>query len=256
MRGPSRGLRSGLRELVLLGLLYVAYTASRTLASGDLGPARHHAANLIALERSLNVDIEPWLNDLVSNVPLVAVAASYWYAVLHYIVTPTVLTWLYRRQRHRYARARNALIVATALGLATYLAFPTAPPRLMSGAYIDTLAQESRYGWWTSHASAPAGLGGFTNELAAMPSLHVGWAVWVAWIVWRTTRGRLYRLLGVGYPLVTSVVVVGTGNHWTLDVLAGAAVAAVGIAGTAPARLPPSLESRRRARPSTAGPRP
>ena len=166
-----------------------------------------------------------------------------------------MLTWLYRSDRHLYARARNALIMATALGLVLYLALPTAPPRMMSGAYIDTLARESQYGWWTSHASAPAGLGGLTNELAAMPSLHVGWAVWVAWIVWRTNGGSLYRLLGVAYPVVTSVVVVGTGNHWTLDVLAGAAVAPVGIAVTTPARLPPSFTSRRPARPSNAGPR-
>ena len=131
--------------------------------------------------------------------------------------------------------------MATTLGLATYLALPTAPPRLMSGAYIDTVAQESQYGWWTSHASAPAGLGGLTNELAAMPSLHVGWAVWVAWIVWRTTRSSPYRILGVAYPGVTSVVVVGTGNHWTLDVLAGAAVAALGIAMTTPTSLSPAL---------------
>jgi hypothetical protein len=221
-----------LRELLLLGLLYFAYTASRTLASGEIAPARHHAAALLALERSMKIDIELWLNHRVSDAPPIAVAASYWYAVLHYIVTPTMLTWLYGRQRHLYARARNALIVATTLGLATYLVFPTAPPRLMSGAYIDTLAQESQYGWWTSHASAPAGLGSLTNELAAMPSLHVGWAVWVAWIVWRTTGSSLYRSLGVAYPVVTSVVVVGTGNHWAVDVLAGAAVAALGIAGT------------------------
>ena len=97
--GPGPGLRSGLRELLLLGLLYVAYTASRTLASGEIQPARHHAATLLALERSLNIDIELWLNHRVSDVAPIGVAASYWYAVLHYIVTPTVLTWLYRGRR-------------------------------------------------------------------------------------------------------------------------------------------------------------
>jgi hypothetical protein len=243
-----------LRELVLLGFLYAGYTGSRTLASGEIGPARHHAARLLAVERWLNIDIEVWLNHLVSKVPPVAVAASYWYAVLHYLVTPTVLIWLYRGGRPLYARARNALILTTAIGLVSYLVLPTAPPRLMSGAYVDTLARESHYGWWTSHASAPAGLGGLTNELAAMPSLHVGWAVWAAWIVWRTST-RTYRLLGVAYPVVTSVVVVGTGNHWTLDVLAGAAVAAVGIAVTTPTRLSPSFSPRRRPRTNIARPR-
>jgi hypothetical protein len=235
-QGPRRVRRAGWRQLVLLGVLYVAYTASRTLADGDLAPARRHAARLVDLERWLHVDLELWLNHLVSGTPPLAVAASYWYAVMHYVVTPTVLLWLYRRDSDSYARARDALIVTTAIGLGAYLAFPVAPPRLMPGEYVDTLAQVSQYGWWSSHASAPAGLGGLTNELAAMPSLHVGWAVWVAWIAWR--RGRHgYQWVGVGYPWATSAVVVGTGNHWVLDVLGGVAVAAAGILATSP-RLP------------------
>jgi hypothetical protein len=80
MWAAGRGLGSGLRELVLLGL-YVAYTASRTLASGEIEPARHHAAGLLALERSLNIDVELWLNHRVSDVPPIALAAPYWYAV-------------------------------------------------------------------------------------------------------------------------------------------------------------------------------
>jgi hypothetical protein len=103
----------------------------------------------------------------------------------------------------------------------------------MPGGYVDTLARVSEYGWWSSHASAPAGFGGLTNELAAMPSLHVGWAVWAAWIAWRSGR-RAYQLAGIAYPMVTSIVVVGTGNHWVLDVLVGAGVAAAGTLTTSP----------------------
>jgi hypothetical protein len=232
-QGPRRVRRAGWRQLVLLGVLYVAYTASRTLADGDLAPARRHTARLVDLERWLHVDLELWLNHLISGTRPLAVGASYWYAVLHYVVTPSVLISPYGRDADRYARARDALIATTAIGLAVYLAFPTAPPRLMPGGYVDTLAQVSQYGWWSSHASAPAGLGGLTNELAAMPSLHVGWAVWVTWIAWRSDR-RGYQVAGVCYPVVTSLVVVGTGNHWLLDVLAGAAVATAGILATSP----------------------
>ena len=101
----------------------------------------------------------------------------------------------------------------------------------MPGSYVDTLALVSQYGWWSSHASAPAGMGGLTNELAAMPSLHVGWAVWVAVVAWNSGK-RTYRLAGVGYALGTSFVVLGTGNHWTLDVLAGAGTVGVGVLAT------------------------
>jgi len=233
-RRPQNGVPSYVSQLVLLAVFYGGYTASRTLASGDLGLAEHHAAGLLAREQRIHIDVELWLNHRFSEVLPLSIAASYWYAVLHYVVTPAVLVWLYGRHRHQYARTRNALIAATVIGLVVYLLFPTAPPRLMPGPYIDTLAQVSQYGWWSSHASAPTGLGGFTNELAAMPSLHVGWAVWVAWIVWRNGKSA-HRLAGVTYPIVTSVVVVGTGNHWVVDAVAGAGAAAVGILVTAPA---------------------
>jgi hypothetical protein len=233
---PYKGLPSYMSQLVLLALFYFGYTGSRTLASGDLGPAEHHAAGLLAREQWLHIDIELWLNHRVSGALPVSIVASYWYAVLHYVVTPAVLVWLYGRDHRQYARTRNALIAATVIGLAVYLLFPTAPPRLMPGPYIDTLAQVSQYGWWSTHASAPTGLGGLTNELAAMPSLHVGWAVWVAWIVWRNGKSA-HRIAGVAYPIATSVVVVGTGNHWVVDAVAGAGTAAVGILVTSPARL-------------------
>lgn len=235
-RRPHKGVPSYLSQLVLLALFYCGYTASRTLASGDLGPAERRAASLLARERWLHIDIELWLNHRVSGALPVSIAASYWYAVLHYVVTPAVLVWLYGRDHRQYARTRNALIAATVIGLAFYLLFPTAPPRLMPGSYVDTLAQVSHYGWWSSHASAPTGLGGLTNELAAMPSLHVGWAVWVAWVVWRNGKS-VHRIAAVTYPIVTSVVVVGTGNHWVVDAAAGAGTAAVGILVTSPVRL-------------------
>lgn len=109
-------------------MFYVAYTASRTLADSDVAPARRHADRLVTLERWLHIDLELWLNHRISGWLPLALAASYWYAVLLYGVTPSVLIWLYRRDSCRYARARNALIVTTAIGLTVYLAYPTAPP--------------------------------------------------------------------------------------------------------------------------------
>jgi hypothetical protein len=91
----------------------------------------------------------------------------------------------------------------------------------MADGYVDVLAQTAPYGWWSDHASAPVGLDGLTNELAAMPSLHVGWAIWVAWAVAGHT-GRRGRTLAIAYAVGTVIVVIGTGNHWVLDAVAGA----------------------------------
>ncbi len=91
------------------------------------------------------------------------------------------------------------------------------------------MAQYSSYGWWGGEASAPRGLGGMTNQYAAMPSLHVGWALWCGVMLWRYGGTRTAKAAAVAYPLITTIVVMGTANHYFLDALAGAAVMGVGL---------------------------
>jgi hypothetical protein len=89
--------------------------------------------------------------------------------------------------------------------------------------FVDTMAKLSHYGWWGTAASAPRGLGGDTNQFAALPSLHVGWALWCGWQLVRYGRHRVTKVLGVAYPIVVSLVVMGTANHYLVDALAGVA---------------------------------
>lgn len=239
--------RRGIREIVLLLTLFGAYSGARLLADTDLAAARRQAEAILALERLVGLDVEAGFNHVVTAAPWAAAGMSFWYAALHYLVTPLVLVWLYRRRPERYRVARNGLVLGSALGLVGYVLMPTAPPRLMSSGYVDTLASTADLGWWSSHASAPAGLGSLTNELAAMPSLHVGWAFWVALAL----RGPLPRLLGFLYAGVTAVVVVGTANHWVLDAVAGVAVVAAGMlaASRRQRRVPPAVGDQRVVRP-------
>ncbi len=219
----------GIREVVLLTALWFTYAFSRVVASDDLAAARARAAHLLHLEQLLHLDVESWLNHAVTPVSQLAVPMSFWYASLHYLVTPAVLVFLFVRHRAEYPRARNAIVIGSAIGLACYVLWPTAPPRLMpGGAYLDTLVSTSDVGWWSGQTSLPNGLGQMANELAAMPSLHVGWTVWVAWAVWRHT-GVVGRILAVLYSAGTTLVVIATGNHWVLDAVAGAVVVSLGI---------------------------
>lgn len=227
--GRRLRLATGLREVALLAALWIAYSASRLVADDDLASARDRASALLDVEGLLHIDIEHWVNHALTPITQVAVPMSFWYASLHYVVTPAVLVFLFFRHRSDYSRARNALVIGSAIGLVCYMILPTAPPRLMPGGhYLDALAQTAQYGWWSGHASAPAGLGHMTNELAAMPSLHVGWTVWVAWAVWRHTN-LVGRIVAATYVAGTTLVVIATGNHWVLDAIAGALVVAVGI---------------------------
>ena len=218
-----------LREVVLLSALYLAYCVTRVLGAHDVGAGRQRAGDILQLEGMVHLDVESQVNAAVTDMAWLAVPMDYWYAVLHYVVTPAALVWLYLTHRSGYARRRNALVISSILGLFGYLLFPTAPPRLMGDPYLDTLARYAHLGWWADHASAPSGLGGLTNELAAMPSLHVGWAVWVAWALQGHVRTRSGRVVLLSYPLMTTAVVVCTGNHWLLDCIAGLLVVIVGI---------------------------
>ncbi len=223
----SRWRPSAWRELSLLTLLYLAYTAARLVADPDPATATANAYWLLGLEDDLLLDVERPVNALLATLPGVALASSYWYSLLHYVVTPAVLLWVYRNHSHRYRTARNALTVGSALGIVGFALFPVAPPRMIPG-YEDTLAATADHGWWGSDASAPEGLGGLTNEFAAMPSLHVGWAMWCAAMLLLCASRPAVRALAVAYPVVTAVVVVATANHYLLDVVAGALVIATG----------------------------
>jgi membrane-associated phospholipid phosphatase len=227
-RGSFLG-RRGVREIVLIGVLYVFYCFTRTFADGDLAPAQDRAGDLLSLEKVLRLDWEHAINNWFAAHSLVAVPADYWYAAAHYVVTLFVLVWLYRKGAQHYAPARWALVVSCLLGLACYLLLPTAPPRLTGGGFADVLSLHAADGWWSTDASAPKGMGGLTNELAAFPSLHAGWALWVALVVRRSTRNYWGRGLAWLHAVVTAVVVIGTGNHWILDVAAGWALVIVAM---------------------------
>ena len=155
--------------------------------------------------------------------------ACYWYAAAHYVVTLTVLVWLFRKGAAHYSPARWALVVSCLIALACYLLLPTAPPRLLSGGYVDLLSLHSNAGWWGADASAPKGMGQLTNELAAFPSLHAGWALWVALVVRRNTTTTGCAAWPGCTRSITAVVVIGTGNHWILDVAVGWAVVIIAM---------------------------
>ena len=213
-------LRRAAIEASLIGILYVAYCASRMLASDEFAPARGHALDLLSFEKVWHLDIEHGLNRLFVEHDWLGLFGSFWYATSHYAVTAGVLVWLYRRSATEYVTARRSLVVATLGGLFFYLTMPTAPPRLVGG-YVDVLALHSSAGWWGADASAPKGLGGLTNELAAFPSLHAGWALWVAIVLIRAGVPRVVQALGLLYAATMTIVIVGTANHWLIDAIVG-----------------------------------
>ena len=236
---PAARSRSGRwqLELLLVAVLYLAYDGSRLLVGGGVDDAVRDATKLLSLEQWLHLDPERWLNSTFSSQQWLGIPADYAYASLHYLVTPAVLIWLWRSHRDRYRQARTWLGITTVMALAGFVLFPAAPPRLLPASlgFTDTMAMHAAIGWWNGAASAPRGLGSMTNEFAAMPSLHVGWALWCGLMVFLCAKDRTVRVLGLLYPVVITLVVMGTGNHYLLDCIAGALLLGVGAVLTGPA---------------------
>lgn len=210
-------------EALLCGVLLIMYEITRVLITSSPGPAFANAITIIRLESPLLIDAEQEINSFVSARAWLAVPLCFAYASLHDIAALAVLIWLWRRHPGRYAEARTALVIATLIGLLGFWLCPLAPPRMLPG-YLDTMAMYHSYGWWGQTAtSTPGGMAGMTNQYAAMPSLHVGWALLIAVGLIAATRTR-WRWLWLLHPAVTIFVVVATANHYWLDGIVGCAL--------------------------------
>ncbi|WP_235489315.1 phosphatase PAP2 family protein [Streptomyces roseoverticillatus] len=234
-------------ELPLIAVVYGLYSAGRLLVRGDVQPAVDHGLAILDLEKTFRINFEHPLNRLFTDHPVLGIPADFAYASLHYLLTPALLIWLFRRRPAEYRLQRSWLMISTLIGLIGFTLLPTCPPRLLDAGqgFVDTMAQYGSYGWWGGDASAPRGLGGMTNQYAAMPSLHVGWALWCGVVLWRQGRTAWAKAAGVIYPLAITLVVMGTANHYFLDALAGAAVMVAGLLLAKPAlRLVDLVKSR------------
>ena len=203
----------------LYGLWQFAGSFTVMGTSGALPRARW----LWDAERVLYLPSETDLQRLILPHPLLVQACNYYYDVLHFPLLGACLIWLYTRHRADYPRIRTTVALFTGVSLLIQL-ITVAPPRLLtSTGMVDTAVQygQSVYAW----------SGGFdADEFSAMPSVHVGWSIIVAVAVITASRSR-WRWLAVLYPVLTTLVVVVTANHYWLDgVVAGILVAgALGV---------------------------
>jgi PAP2 superfamily len=209
-------------ELLAFAVLAVAYNVVRSIGGVDKITAMSHASDILSAEGWVFDHLEVPLNDWFLSHTAFAVVGCYIYAVLHYVATPTVFFLSRRRGGWQYWRGYWSLAVASGFALIGYALYPAAPPRLASATGItDIMAHFSQYGWWGGAASAPRGIGDATNQYAAMPSMHFGWSLWCAIQLWGFNN-RIARTVAVAYPTILGLVVLGTGNHFLLDVVAGA----------------------------------
>ncbi|MER5293431.1 phosphatase PAP2 family protein, partial [Streptomyces pharetrae] len=212
------------RELLLVAGLFLLYKSGRRLATGHTDAAFGNAHHVWDLERAVRLPGEGAVQSLLLHGDLLVRVANTYYATVHFPATAAFLIWLYLRRPGHYLWARRVLAAVTAAALVLHLTFPLAPPRMLAAAgLIDTgrVYGPSVYG--------PPSTDTLSNQFAAMPSLHFGWALMVAIGLIAATRSRL-RWLWLAHPLLTLLVIVGTANHYWLDSLVAAALLALALA--------------------------
>jgi PAP2 superfamily len=222
-RRPTAGTWGRLaRELCLVGVFTVIYEQIRSHMVQAGGPALGHSLLIVSAERLLGLFHEQAVQAAFISSDPVTDGFNAYYGGTHFLVPAFVLAWLLFRHPAHYGRARTALAVITAAAFVCFWLFPVAPPRLLPARFgiQDMLVVPDGSGHFETSLITTAG-----DKYASMPSLHVAWAVWSALALYPVVRHWLLRALVTAYPLMTTLVVVATGNHFFLDALAGALLA-------------------------------
>jgi hypothetical protein len=210
-----------LREVALLAGLYAVWRIARTLPFATEDGAIGRARRIDDLQKWLHLPTELSLQHFALDHEAVGRLLNWYYAIVHVPATLAFLVWLFVRHRDVYPRWRNALAMVTAACL--IIRFErVAPPRFLTDlGYVDLA---TTFGW---SVYGPVGTG-VSDQFAAMPSIHVGWAAVVAFGVVAASTSR-WRWLALGHLVLTMLAVSATGNHWWMDGLVAVALLAVAL---------------------------
>jgi hypothetical protein len=215
----GQGSFSARRE-VAIGLgMYAAYLLVGRVKRNERGRAlaTRNARRVVALERRLGVHVEPELQALLLPRRRLLAVLNVAYVTLNVGLTVGWLIRLFVRRDTEFHRLRRAVALSVAGASPVFLLFPVAPPRTLEH-FVDTIADVSR-------VDLDAGLvARLYDPLAAMPSLHVAFALVTARGLRTTSRSGAVRALAPAYPPLVALVVFTTANHYVLDAVAGAAL--------------------------------
>ena len=218
-RWLPNGWLDAIRQLALFAGVYYLYRLVRGFVDGQAGLAFENARTLVDIERSLGLFFEPGLQAWARGEEWLLTFANWMYVNSHFVVTTTFLIWLYLARNHAFYFVRNMFMVSMVLALIGYLAYPTAPPRFLpEWGFTDTVAN-----FVGDSAESTADV--LYNPFAAVPSMHVAFALMISIPAIRLVRRRPLKVFWAVYPAIVTFVVVVTANHYWFDAVVGALVA-------------------------------
>jgi membrane-associated phospholipid phosphatase len=220
LRWLPKGGSDALLQLSLFVMADILYETVRGVAESNAATAFSNARGIVELEQSTGLFFEQGLQTWAMGQRALIDFANFMYVNSHFVITTTVLVWLYLRHNERFYFVRNMFMIAMGLALVGYVLLPTAPPRFFPElGFVDTIA----YYVNVKHDSGLVAL--FFNPYAAVPSMHVAFALMISIPTLLVVRNRVAKVLWALYPLLITFVVLVTGNHWFLDAVIGAMVA-------------------------------
>jgi hypothetical protein len=220
-----RGWLDLLWQLSLWFAFLLAYQVARGIADRNTAKAFENALTVIDIEQKADAFFELTFQRWIHSSELLTTLTSWTYWLSQFTVVGLTLLWVYLRRNDAFLRFRNTIMLANVIGLAGYALLPTAPPRMFpSFGFVDTLAAFST----VNHGSGLVELA--SNPYAAMPSLHAADALIVGVVLATVVRRRIFKVLWLLWPAWVWFTVMGTANHFWLDIVAGVAVAAVAAA--------------------------
>lgn len=218
-----RSTRIGLaRQVGLVTAGFVVYGAIRALTNGSEAAALHHASSILALESRLGLAIEQDLQQLVLRSSHLTSFFNVVYVWTYWPTLVSTLAFTWWRQPRLFYVFRDALLASGAVGLTIFALFPVAPPRFLDG-FVDTVDAAQR-----SHFIAHPSL--VVNRFAALPSFHIGWVALACAVLMLATQRRWLCGLLIVPPVLMTVAVIVTANHYVVDVAAGLAISLAGLA--------------------------
>jgi hypothetical protein len=202
-------------EVAVVCALFALWQVANSLTRGHTTGGKQRGVWLWHAERVIRMPSEKSVQDLIINHAWIVRASNYYYATAHLTLMVVFLVWLWLQHRDRYPIVRNTIAAFTAMSLLIQM-IAVAPPRLIGGTGLADTAQ--LYG-----QSVYDAFGSLADQYAAMPSIHVGWAVLISIAIVVCSPSR-WRWLGLLHGMLTIFVVVATANHYWFDGLAAVAL--------------------------------
>ena len=216
------GPLDALRQVLLVALGYYAYRLTRGLVDDPTSAtvAYDHARGIISVEQSLHVFVEPHVQDFAESVPGLDDFASWMYVNAQSTVTLAALIFLYVAHNRSFYFVRNMFMVAMGIALVGYTVMPTAPPRFFpEWGFLDSVSD------FTGVSHDSVAVNALFNPYAAVPSMHVCFALLIGVTLARLSKHRVTRIAWGLYPLLVTFVIVATGHHVLSDAILGAVTA-------------------------------